>query len=202
MSIKLDDKAVPADFRIDPAKLQRHEGQKMDQDRAAAARERYFMQEACDYGDEIVKFASMRLVKYKPREISWGLALGTYCVRRDYPGDREEFDNIIERAGNELKLDATGLIKDPQEIERIQQSLTVFSADEEAKALEFARVYLQYIERTRKSSGISEGQTIYGIGRAFNNLRLTYPKEEGGTAAFDTYARRAGVYYQANKETL
>ena len=202
MSIKLDDKGVPADFRIDPTKLQRHEGQKMDQERAVAARERYFMQEACDYGDEIVKFASMRLVKYSPREISWGLALGTYCVRRDYPGDRNEFDNIIERAGNELKLEASGLITDPQEIERIQQSVDVFTEEVEARALEFARVYLQYIDRTRKSSGISEGQTIYGIGRAFHNLRLTYPKEHGGTAAFDTYARRAGTYYQTHKETL
>jgi hypothetical protein len=200
--VKFDRESIPANFRIDPEQLEKHEGQKIDQDKAVAARERFFMEEACDYGDEIVKFASLRLVKYTPEQIVWGFCVGLYCLRRDYPGAAQAFDDIVERAGKELKVTATGAITDEAEIKKIQDGIVPFTEEEERVAVQFAEVFLQYISRSRKQTGVSEGQTVYGLGRSFHNLRLTYPKEKGGTAAFDTYARKAGNYYQTNKETL
>ena len=81
--LRLDQGQVPADFQIDVSKMERHEGQKANREKASNMRERFLLREACDFGDSMVRHITMRLGRYTGPQLVWGLCLGIYCMRRD-----------------------------------------------------------------------------------------------------------------------
>ena len=176
-----------------------HEGQKADADKQREGWERMLLSEACEYGDDLVRYIAMHK-QLDPAQITWGFCLGLYCARAEYPNGGEEFDDLGEQAAKDLVLSETTVIEDAQEIERIQTELPQFTEKAQHEAAVFSENFQEFLKKKKHQVGISNKQGAYGLGRAFHNLRRTYPASHGGSAAFDELARRAGRYFVDNKE--
>lgn len=92
-------------------------------------------------------------------------------------------------------------VSDPEEIARIQTELPQFTADRLEEAAVFSENFQEFLKKKKHQIGLSNRQGAHGLGRAFHNLRRTFPADKGGSAAFDELARRAGQYFMENKET-
>jgi hypothetical protein len=181
------------------AKIEVHEGQEADEQKLLEQQERALLAEACDYGDDLVRYVAMHR-DLSPEEAAWGFCLGLYCARNAYPEGGEEFDDIADQANKDLVLAKTTVITDQAEIDRIQTELPQFDDASFKKAATFAENVASFLQRKKQQLGIANKQGTYGLGRAFHNLRQTFPTANGGSAAFDELARRAGVYFAENKE--
>jgi hypothetical protein len=176
-----------------------HAGQKIDDDKLKGGWERALFAEACDYGDDLVVYTTAHH-KLSPEEIVWGFCLGLYCARGVYPNGAEEFDDLGDQAAKDLVLSATTIVTDEEEIARIQTALPEFPEERFREAAVFSENFQEFLKNKKIQTGISNRQGAYGLGRAFHNLRRTFPVDRGGSAAFDELARRAGVYFVKNKE--
>jgi hypothetical protein len=124
--------------------------------------------------------------------------LGILNVRFDYPDGQERFDEISDLAGEDLVLPPP-MPFTPEEEVQIRRHRRPLEDESFRKAANFAEVFAKYITLTKHSMGLSSQQAAYGIGRAFHNLRQCFPREDGGTVAFDEYARLAGDYFAKNR---
>jgi hypothetical protein len=176
-----------------------HDGQKADKERLAEQQERMLLAEACEYGDDMVRYVAMHR-DLSPEEAAWGFCLGLYCARNAYPDGGDAFDDIADQAHKDLVLVKTTIITDRAEIERIQTELPEFTEEQFQRAAVFAENIASFLDRKKRQVGIGNKQGAYGLGRAFHNLRQTFPGKSGGSAAFDELARRAGLYFAENKE--
>lgn len=184
---------------LGPGAVQEHEGQTVDPKKELAQRERALLLEASDFGDDLVRYVAMHRSVLMPG-LAWGFCLGLYCVRDLYPEGGEAFDDVVEQAATDLVLMNTTFVTDSDEILRIQTELPEFGEKEFETAGDFAEKFGQFISMKKRQLGVGNKQGAYGLGRAFHNLRGTYPADKGGSAAFDELARRAGIYFQENKE--
>lgn len=176
------------------------ENQKANAERQAEAYEHQLVREACEFGDSLVRYI-MGHHKLSPIQRAWAVVLGTLNVRVGYPGGGEEFDELADRGGEQLQLESTSEITDEEEKERIARELPQMTQQQYREAAAFAEAFSKYIGMKRNQLGVDRRQTAYGLGRAFHNLRLTFPMEGGGTAAFDELARRAGDYFDRYKDS-
>jgi len=176
------------------------ENQKANEERQAHAYETMLLREACEFGDSLVRYI-MGHYKLSAAQRAWAVVLGTLNVRGDYPGGTEEFDELADRGGEQLQLDNVNIVDDDEEKQRIVQELPQFTQEQYREAAAFAEAFSRYIGMKRNQLGTDRKQTAYGLGRAFHNLRLTFPMEGGGTAAFDELARRAGDYFDRYKDS-
>jgi hypothetical protein len=181
------------------APVQVHDGQKADDARLAAQHEQVLLSEACAYGDDLVRYVAMHQ-DLSPEEAAWGFCLGLYCARDAYPPGGDVFDDIADQARKDLVLAKTTVVTDQAEIERIQTELPEFTENQFTRSAAFAEDFANFLSRKKRQVGIANKQGVYGLGRAFHNLRQTFPKDRGGSAAFDELARRAGFYFADNKE--
>lgn len=176
-----------------------HEGQQADANKQREGWERILLIEACEYGDDLVRYVAMHQ-KLSPMEMAWGFCLGLYCARAEYPNGGEEFDDLGIQAAQDLVLSEMTLITDEDEIVRIQTELPQLDDKQQKEAALFSEDLQEFLKKKKHQVGISNKQGAYGLGRAFHNLRRTYPVDRGGSAAFDEFARRAGRYFVDNKE--
>lgn len=176
-----------------------HEGQKADGDKQREGWERMLLSEACEYGDDLVRYVAMHQ-QMSPLQLAWGFCLGLYCARAEYPNGGDEFDDLGAQAAKDLVLAETTVIDDEDEIARIQTELTPFTEQQQHEAAVFSENFQEFLKKKKHQVGISNKQGAYGLGRAFHNLRRTFPRDQGGSAAFDELARRAGLYFAENKE--
>jgi hypothetical protein len=197
-SKKLDETAQRF-LRAGSQPVEVHDGQQADEKRLAEQQERMLLAEACEYGDDMVRYVAMHK-DLSPEEAAWGFCLGLYCARDAYPNGGDAFDDIADQARKDLVLAKTTIITDQAEIERIQTELPEFKEESFKRAAAFAENVASFLDRKKRQVGIGNKQGAYGLGRAFHNLRQTYPEEKGGSAAFDELARRAGLYFAENKE--
>lgn len=181
------------------APVQVHNGQKADEKRLAEQQERVLLNEASAYGDDMVRYVAMHK-DISPMEGAWGFCLGLYCARDAYPDGGDAFDDIADQARQDLVLTQTTIVTDQEEAARIQTELPEFTEEQFQRAATFAENFASFLDRKKRQVGIGNKQGAYGLGRAFHNLRQTFPKEKGGSAAFDELARRAGLYFAENKE--
>ena len=174
------------------------EGQKANAERLQAQTEKFLLEEACDLGDSLVRYVTAHSNEYTPQHLIFGMVLGTFCLREDYLDGKEKFDEIADQGGKDLKLEVQG--EDLTE-ERIKQIIKNVQLSPEAVQLgaQFAELYAGYVAMKKRQTSISNIQIAYGLGRAFHNLRLTFPEDEGGRLAFDELAKQAGAYFDANK---
>lgn len=179
--------------------LEVHEGQNADADKQREGWERVLLRESCEYGDDLVRYVALHQ-KLSPEEMAWGFCLGLYCARQEYPNGGEEFDELGVQASKDLVLAETTVITDEEEIARIQTELPQFNDIQQETAAVFSENFQEFLRKKKHQIGISNRQGAYGLSRAFYNLRRTYPKDKGGSAAFDELARRAGRYFADNKE--
>lgn len=176
----------------------RRDGQKADDDKLRHSQERMLLAEACEYGDDLVRYVAMHQ-NHTGEELAWGFCLGLYCARRDYPDGDEAFDDVAEQAGKDLVLAQTTVVSDPDEAVRIQTELQQFEDASFRRAAAFAENFASFLDRKKRQLGLGNKQGAYGLGRAFHNLRQTFPQDKGGSAAFDELARRAGIYFADNQ---
>lgn len=176
-----------------------HEGQQADADKQREGWERLLLSEAGEYGDDLVRYVAMHR-QLEHAELAWGFCLGLYCARIEYPNGGEEFDDLGEQAANDLVLAETTLVRDPEKAEKIQMEVPQFSDTRLKEAAVFSENFQEFLKKKKHQIGISNKQGAYGLGRAFHNLRRTFPADKGGSAAFDELARRAGQYFAKNKE--
>ena len=176
-----------------------HEGQRADGERLAEQHERLLLSEACAYGDDMVRYVAMHK-DLSPEEGAWGFCLGLYCARDAFPAGGDAFDDIAEQARKDLTLPITTEVTDEDAVARIQTELGEFTDEQFSRAAAFAENVASFLDRKKRQVGIGNKQGAYGLGRAFHNLRLTFPSDKGGSAAFDELARRAGIYFTDNKD--
>lgn len=199
-SSKLDDTAQRFLKAGAPAMpVQVHAGQRANDEQLAAQHERALLAEACEFGDDLVRYVAMHK-DLTPEEAAWGFCLGLYCARDAYPGGGDAFDDVADQARQDLVLTQTTVIEDPEEIASIQTELPEFTDAQFERAAVFAENVASFLDRRKRQVGIANKQGAYGLGRAFHNLRQTFPRDRGGSAAFDELARRAGFYFADNKE--
>jgi hypothetical protein len=175
------------------------EGQKADTKRQAQAYEQRLVAEACEYGDSLMRYI-IGHHKLSPAQRAWAVVLGILNVRRDYPSP-EEFDELADRGGADLQLQTRNVVTDPERIANIATEVPPFDNEEQRGAAEFAEQFAGYIGMKLRQLGVDARQSVYGIGRVFHNLRFTFPMDQGGTAAFDELAKRAGVYFDRYKDS-
>jgi hypothetical protein len=176
-----------------------HEGQSADKGKLQEGWERTLLHEACEYGDDMVRYVAMHK-DLTPEEAAWGVCLGIYCARDVYPNGAEEFDDLGDQAAKDLVLPQTTVVTDEGEIARIQMELTDFDDAGFRRAALFSEKFQDFLKGKKQQLGISNRQGAYGLGRAFHNLRRTFPTDNGGSATFDELARRSGLYFVENKE--
>jgi hypothetical protein len=176
-----------------------HKGQQADEEKQRDGWERMLFQEACEFGDDLVRYVAMHK-RNTPEQLAWGVCLGLFCARNWYPNGEEEFDELTALAAKDLVLAQTTIVEDEEEIARIQTEMPQFSKESFEAAAEFSENFQDFIRKKKTQVGMSNKQGAYGLGRAFHNLRRTFPKESGGSAAFDELARRAGIYFAENRE--
>ena len=177
-----------------------HEGQKADAEKQRDGWERVLLSEACEYGDDLVRYVAMHQ-QLESEELAWGFCLGIYCARAEYPNGGDEFDDLVDQAAKDLVLSETTVVNDQEEIAKIQMELPQFTASRLEEAAVFSENFQEFLKKKKHQVGMSNRQGAYGLGRAFHNLRRTFPADKGGSAAFDELARRAGQYFTENKET-
>jgi hypothetical protein len=171
---------------------ERHDGQKANEKKLAAGQERMLRAEACNFGDDLVRYVAMHQDNTH-EELAWGFCLALYVARSIYPNGEEDFDEISDQAANDLVLSEENITE--------KAEVAPFSDGTFRRAAEFAELMQEYIRRKKPQTGISNRQGAYGLCRAFHNLRRTFPADKGGSAAFDELARRAGEYFAENRET-
>jgi hypothetical protein len=171
------------------------EGQKITAARREEQQEKALLQESCDYGNSLVHM-TVGHRHLTPEQHAWGFALGVLCVRADYPDGPDRFDDLADQAGRDLSLSAPSF--SDEKTEKIKKDLHPLVKEEEYEAAKFAEFIAKYITMTKHRAGLSNPQAAYGLGRAFHNLRATFPPDRGGTVAFDEYARHAGMYFDKN----
>jgi hypothetical protein len=173
--------------------VQVHEGQKASADKQRKQHEQMLIKEACDFGNTLVRY----IVNHKDMPLKarvWSFALGVLCVRDEYPEGGEKFDELADLGGEDLQL--TPPTKQHEEAMRSHaRNLPVLEGEVLLEAARFAELVAKYVTTKKHQSGLNNLQAAYGLGRAFHNLRQTFPAEEGGVFAFDEYARQAGVYF-------
>ncbi|MHC4619097.1 MAG: hypothetical protein ACYTEQ_15240 [Planctomycetota bacterium] len=177
------------------------EGQPVTEARAQKirrAQEQSLLHEACEFGDMLVKYVGLH-DKLNLTQRAWATALGIFNVRAEYPEGSVKFDDLADQGGDDLHLESTSEVSDEAQAEEIRQGLQPLEGESLEEAAKFAETFAKYITMKKHSLGISNPQAAYGLGRAFHNLRLGFPMEEGGAIAFDEWARQAGEYYDRNK---
>lgn len=180
------------------ADVQIIEGQKAKEEKLRAQTEKFLLEEACGFGDSLVHYVAAHNKEYTTKQLIWGTVLGTLCLREDYLDGVDKFDELADQGGKDLQLK----VKTPEytEEQRTEIIRKVQLTQEEAlTAAKFAELYAGYVAMKKRQTSISNIQIAYGLGRAFHNLRLTFPEDEGGYVAFDELARQAGGYFDANK---
>lgn len=179
------------DVKIIPA--QQAEGKRL-----VDARERYLLSEACEFGDILVGYVGDHH-KLDLGQRAWGVVLAMLCQRADYPEGAEKFDELADQGGQDLQYDGPNNTLSEEDAAKVVQTLPPLEDARFEEAAKFAETFSAYISMKKQQLGVSNPQGAYGLGRAFHNLRLGFPKNEGGSAVFDEYARRAGRYYDDNK---
>jgi len=182
----------------DPDKIRVMAGQRANEQRRLAAHEQYLFAEACEYGDDLIRYV-MGHHRLQDVQRVWGFALVVFCLRRDYPEGVTDFDELFDKGGDDLELHKKNIVKDPERIKGITAELAPFTAEEQEAAAAFAEHMSKYIEATKHRGGLSNAQAAYALGRAFHNMRFGFPLERGGTAAFDACVTRATAYFERYK---
>lgn len=173
-------------------------GQKADDKKLLASQERYLIAEACEFGDVLVRYTmAHRKLSFEQR--AWGFALALFCIRGDYPEGLSDFDSLVDQGGDDLELSSKNVVTDAERVKSIVDDLLQFSEKALKEAALFSEQVSKYVETKKHQKGLSNPQAVYGLGRAFHNLRLGFPLSEGGTAAFDELTRRASGYYERFK---
>ena len=173
------------------------EGQQSNEKRRAAGYEQHLVAEAIEYGDSLMRYI-IGHHKLSPAQRAWAIMLGILNVRRDYP-QADEFDELADRGGADLQLQTRNVVSDPDRITAIAKDLPAFSPEELEDAAKFAEQFAGYIGMKLRQLGVDTRQSVYGIGRVMHNVRFTFPMDQGGTAAFDELAKRAGAYFDRYK---
>lgn len=175
------------------------EGQKAKADKVQAQTEKFLLEEACGFGDSLVHYVAAHSKEYPPQQLIWGMSLGTLCLREDYLDGVDKFDELADQGGKDLKLEVKPPAYTAEEKVTIRRKATL-TPDETLNAAKFAELYAGYVAMKKRQTNISNVQIAYALGRAFHNLRLTFPDDEGGRIAFDTLAEQAGAYFADNKD--
>lgn len=173
-------------------------GQRANEQKQLAAHEQYLFAEACEYGDDLVRYV-MGHHRLQDVQRVWGYALAVFCLRRDYPEGVTDFDELFDKGGADLELQKKNIVKDPERIKAITEALPPFTLEVQQEAAGFAEHVSKYIESTKHRGGLSNAQAAYALGRAFHNMRFGFPLERGGTAAFDAWVTRASAYFERYK---
>lgn len=174
------------------------EGQQAKEEKLRAQTEKYLLEEACGFGDSLVNYVTAHSKEFPPKQLIWGTVLGTLCLREDYLDGVAKFDELADQGGKDLQLNNKSVeMTEEQHAEVIRKAQ--LAKEEALNAAKFAELYAGYVAMKKRQTSISNIQIAYGLGRAFHNLRLTFPEDEGGRVAFDELARQAGVYFDANK---
>lgn len=163
-------------------------GQKSNEQKQKEMQEHYLLEEAKCFGDTLVRYIVAHR-KLLTAQRAWSFGLTLFCLREDYPHGIDEFDELIDQGGKSLALDDQNFIVDGE------KELPEFTDIEQRQAAELAEKISKYVETKKHQLGLSNSQAVYGMGRAFHNLRLGYPLEEGSTEAFDTLVKRANQYF-------
>lgn len=194
---KLDD--FSKQFLGEAKSISVQRGQQMSSDKLEKARNQYLLDEACDFGDTLVRYvvAHRKLSIYQR---VWGFSLSVFCLRKDYPEGGEAFDELFDKGGEDLEIAVMGEIPE-SEVEAVQKELPVFTDAQLRKAAVLAETTTGYVEQLKKRKDMSNAQVVYALGRAFHNLRSGLLKEHGGTAAFDLYVERALAYLNEDGES-
>ena len=159
-------------------------GQVADQKKLAKQQHQELIREACTFGDEVTAYITLHKDHALP-VLAYATCLSVLALRTEYPDGYERFDEWAQRGGNDLVLevkDAT--ISEPYEL----------STKDMQEGVVLAKTFAKEITRTHNRLNANNAQAAYGLGRAFQNLRLTFPPEFGGVEAFDKYAQEAGQY--------
>lgn len=166
-------------------------GQKANQQKQLAAHEQYLFAEACEYGDDLIRYV---MGHHRLRDVQrvWGYALAIFCLRRDYPEGTNDFDELFDKGGADLELQKKNISQETPEHPQ-------FTPEEQQEAAGFAEHVSKYIESTKYRGGLSNAQAAYALGRAFHNMRFGFPLDRGGTAAFDAWVTRASAYFERYK---
>lgn len=173
-------------------------GQTADEKRLRSMREKALLAEACEFGDILVKYIGLHH-KLSFHQRAFATALGIFNVRFEYPEGSDKFDDLADQGGDDLHLDTTSEVSDEAQAEEIRRGLRPLEGESLVEAAKFAETFAKYITMKKHSMGISNPQAAYGLGRAFHNLRLGFPMEEGGAIAFDKLALQAGEYFDRNR---
>jgi hypothetical protein len=163
------------------------QGQTVDSEAQANAFDGYLQDEAVVFGDNLMQWIAAH--KNLPLHVrAWGFVLGVFCVRAEFPAGATEFDQIVARAGEDLDLPR----KEPDNSE-----LPEWTTKDLREAANFAELVSGYIALLRRQNDVRDEQAVYGIGRAWHNLRETFPM--AGTRGFDILAKEAVEYYTRNR---
>ena len=184
----LDDVAKGFLGTTDPKKLHVTQGQKADPERQRELYEQEIMHEACAFGDAIVVYVGGMPDLTLPQR-AFGVALGIFNLRRDYPEGSKLFDELVDLGGADLKLPPVTVT--PLTATQEWQ----FTPTKLEQAAKFAEMFVKYVTMKKKQMSVSNVQTAYGLGRMFHTLRHGYPRDESGAAGFDYCARYAGSYF-------
>ena len=184
----LDDVAKGFLGTSDPKKLHVSRNQKANPETQRRLYEQEIMHEACAYGDAVILYVGGMPNLTMPQR-AFGVALGIFNLRRDYPEGVKAFDDLVDLGGADLKLPATEVTPLPPTQE------WKFDSDALEHAAKFAEAFIKYATMKKKQMNITNLQGAYGLGRMFHTLRQNFPVTEGGPAAFDYCARYAGVYF-------
>jgi hypothetical protein len=163
-------------------------GQTANAARQQAFYEQQLLHEACEFGDILVHYVGSHVDLPLPQR-AFGTALGILNLRRDYPTGGEQFDELADLGGEELQLP-----KSTKPAPIIEPPLPL-TGEALHNAAAFAESFVRYVTMKKQQLGLSNPQAAYGLGRAFHNLRLTFPVDDGNTVAFDFYAQQAGEYF-------
>lgn len=175
-------------------------GQKVKVEAVLDAEGRWRHEEACDFGNSLVQYVAMHEDLSVPQRV-WGFSLASMCLREDYPDGTEVFDTLYESAEADLDLPGHPLTAFDED-ERLTRVAKVEPMDEATlrAAAQFSEKVYAYIMKKRLGLGLHYTQAAYAIGRAFHNLRRTFPDALGGHPAFDEYVSDAGKYFANNKD--
>jgi len=170
-------------------------GQKADDKKLLASQEKFMVAESCEFGDIIVRYTIAHR-KLSLEQRAWGFSLALFCIRGDFPEGVEDFDALADQGGDDLELSGKNVVTDVERAKSIADDVAQFSEIALREAGKFSEQVSKYVETKKHQMGLSNPQAAYGLGRAFHNLRLGFPTNAGGTAAFDEFVRRASGYYE------
>lgn len=176
------------------------QGQKADHERQARIYQQTLKHEACRFGDGLI-FYLVGHRELSPQQHVWAFVLGVLNVRDSFPEGTELFDDYADWGGHELHLDVK--VQPPKTKDPDTEKTVAFPFDDEPHqaACKLAERIATYIGMKKHAVNLTNEQTAYGIGRAFHNLRSTYPQDLGGVHSFDAYAAAAGEYFDTYKNT-